>query len=253
MADGNCHTPDCFFTGGPLDSTATKGICTDTKGYISNAEIYDILKTPSRVKLSYMDEDSNTNVLVYDDNQWVGYMDEATRNHRTSIYKHFGMGGTSNWAIDLEAYNDVPQQFNPDGDSSPPTWTSVKSTIIGGHAPNAVRGSRNGNWSHLKCTDPAVVGKDFYTSAQRWQMLDASDAWLDAISEFKTQDRPRDRSLTTSLADTYHDVEGFMCHNMDNGACATTTDCMKFEAEGSGPAAFLIHKSLVAIHMVSMQ
>jgi GH18 family chitinase len=108
MADPACWTEECLFTGTNTQSDATEGPCTGTAGYISDAEIYDILNTPSRISQSYVDIGSDSNVLVYDNNQWVGYMNPQIKAARQSLYQGLSMGGTTDWASDLEAYNDVP-------------------------------------------------------------------------------------------------------------------------------------------------
>lgn len=108
MADPGCWTEECLFTGTNTQSDAAQGPCTATAGYIADAEIYDILNDASRVNQNYVDNVSNSNILVYDNNQWVGYMDPSTKATRQSLYQSLSMGGSTVWASDLEAYNDVP-------------------------------------------------------------------------------------------------------------------------------------------------
>lgn len=43
MADQNCSGPFCTFLGGKSDSRAYEARCTQTAGYISNAEITEII------------------------------------------------------------------------------------------------------------------------------------------------------------------------------------------------------------------
>jgi GH18 family chitinase len=43
MAEAGCTGPDCTFTGTKLESHATPGRCTGTSGYISDAEICEII------------------------------------------------------------------------------------------------------------------------------------------------------------------------------------------------------------------
>ena len=43
MAEAGCTGPTCKFTGSPRVSNAAKGRCTDTAGYISNAEIGEVV------------------------------------------------------------------------------------------------------------------------------------------------------------------------------------------------------------------
>jgi hypothetical protein len=64
MSQAGCKGPMCTFTGDRLTSNAAKGSCTDTAGYISNAEIEDIISIGEKVD-SWHDFDSNSDMLVY--------------------------------------------------------------------------------------------------------------------------------------------------------------------------------------------
>lgn len=101
MTTAGCTGPMCEFTG--PGSGATPGKCTKTAGYIAKAEIDDIIaNNPSAQKI--FDGPSDSNILVYDSTQWVAYMDETTRDTRTSFYKWLNMGGTVDWAVDLQSF-----------------------------------------------------------------------------------------------------------------------------------------------------
>ncbi|KAI7774988.1 Killer toxin subunits alpha/beta [Diaporthe eres] len=95
------------FTGDRQTSYATPGRCTDTAGYIADAEIKEIIdgggvKRQGRVVQHFLDSSSNSDILVYDNDQWVGYMSENTKAVRSRIYASLGMGGTTDWASDLQ-------------------------------------------------------------------------------------------------------------------------------------------------------
>lgn len=72
MAKEGCTGPMCTFLGDRLHSQAKKGRCTDTAGYISNAEIEEIISSYDPdpevgtidVK-SWHDDASNSDMLVY--------------------------------------------------------------------------------------------------------------------------------------------------------------------------------------------
>ncbi|KAJ3478737.1 hypothetical protein NLG97_g8492 [Lecanicillium saksenae] len=157
MAEAGCHGPDCAYTGTPIHSDATEGRCTGTVGYIADAEIHEILNDTSRVTTAYIDAASNTNILVYDNTQWVSYMGRGIQTQRTALYKALRMGGTTNWAIDLETFEDVPV-----GDS----WANFGLRVKSGLDP-CQQGKRNGNWTELTCTDRSVEDNSL-TPKQRW-------------------------------------------------------------------------------------
>ncbi|RDW76305.1 Peptidoglycan-binding Lysin subgroup [Aspergillus mulundensis] len=105
MAEEGCTGPMCGFTGDRLNSDAQKGSCTDTAGYISNAEIDQILTLEDNVK-SWHDGASNSDIMVWDDLEWVAYMSETTKSTRRDHWKGLNFAGTIDWAVDLQAFTD---------------------------------------------------------------------------------------------------------------------------------------------------
>ncbi|KAF1978397.1 glycoside hydrolase [Bimuria novae-zelandiae CBS 107.79] len=91
MEEAGCQGPMCKFTGTKNESDATEERCTKTAGYISNAEIREIiteslLGSGGNATVSY-DKDSDSDILVYGGNDW---------------YKGLNFGGTPDWAVDLD-------------------------------------------------------------------------------------------------------------------------------------------------------
>jgi chitinase len=101
MAVPGCDGPDCYFTG-PL-SGATPGPCTQTAGYIANAEIYNIIANDSTA-VGYYDNESDSNILEYGDLNWVAYMNDTIMASRRALYQGLNFGGTVDWALDLAAF-----------------------------------------------------------------------------------------------------------------------------------------------------
>ncbi|KAL7783620.1 glycoside hydrolase family 18 protein [Trichoderma ceciliae] len=109
-----CMGPMCQFTGSPRVSNAAKGRCTDTSGYISNAEIDDIVAF-GKVNKEWTDAGSNT--LGYNDTEWVAYMDDTTKLDRATLYASYNFAGTSDWAVDLQEFVDgagEDDDYDPD-------------------------------------------------------------------------------------------------------------------------------------------
>ncbi|KAM0287958.1 hypothetical protein ACHAQH_000025 [Verticillium albo-atrum] len=101
MSDSGCRGPQCTFLGARNQSPAKKGRCTGEGGYISNFEIDEIIKKGGAIK-SWWDSDTDTDYLVYDQVEWVAYMTNTTKNRRIGHYTSLNMGGTSDWAVDLQ-------------------------------------------------------------------------------------------------------------------------------------------------------
>ncbi|KAJ9293520.1 CAZyme family GH18 [Paecilomyces variotii] len=114
MTKAGCTGPMCTYTGAA--SGAYPGPCTQTAGYIANAEINAILNGTGSWEdstgavhhinsySSYLDTDSQSNIAVYDSTQWVGYMDDSVKQDRTKLYESLHMAGVIDWAIDLDGY-----------------------------------------------------------------------------------------------------------------------------------------------------
>ncbi|PVI08686.1 glycoside hydrolase family 18 protein [Periconia macrospinosa] len=103
MEQSGCDSEDCKFTGSPRVSNAYKGRCTDTGGYISNAEIQEIISR-GNVQKKYTKEGSN--ILVFNDTEWVAYMDDEMKASRSKFYDEYNFAGTTDWAIDLQRFWD---------------------------------------------------------------------------------------------------------------------------------------------------
>ncbi|QIW97347.1 hypothetical protein AMS68_002865 [Peltaster fructicola] len=118
MMDSSCTGLTCHYTG--PDSTAVSGFCTNTPGYISNAEIqfsiaWDGL-TPQ------YDASSNSMILVNAGNNWVSYMDHNIMAFRKLCYQIWGFAGSAEWAIDLSS-------FTPDGGMGNGLGTNVNNGV----------------------------------------------------------------------------------------------------------------------------
>jgi chitinase len=132
MTTPGCWTEQCTFTG--PDSGAVKGRCTDTAGYISDYEIEEIIrKNPSAKK--YMDQDSYSNIVVWDSNQWVAYMDKNNKATRKALYPALNFLGSADWAVDLQSENGNGGGGKSSSDKNvyidPNVWNSVSPVVTG--------------------------------------------------------------------------------------------------------------------------
>lgn len=144
MTTAGCYTEMCTYTG--PSSGAYAGLCTQTAGYISNAEIAAIIAGNATVTdgtgnsvgitgtpYTYVDQNSNSNILVYDETQWVGYMDDTIKASRASLYRSYNFLGTADWAVDLQSFNGDSGSNGESGAAivsvSPSIWTSSNPSI----------------------------------------------------------------------------------------------------------------------------
>ncbi|KAH6688814.1 hypothetical protein BKA61DRAFT_565392 [Leptodontidium sp. MPI-SDFR-AT-0119] len=129
MTTAGCFGETCTYTG--PDSTAAPGRCTLTPGYLGNAEIDDIIEQ-GLASQNFLDE-SYSNIVVYDDVQWVAYMDDANKAVRTQLYAAYSMGGTSDWAIDLRSFSSASSTgpgVSPTSSSLPIATPTPTPTLI---------------------------------------------------------------------------------------------------------------------------
>ncbi|KAL4982965.1 hypothetical protein BDW68DRAFT_191715 [Aspergillus falconensis] len=222
MAEVGCYGPECLYTGSRANSDAAKGPCTGTAGYLANAEINKILSgspsglttrdtVSSRVTAHYLDEDSDSNILVYNDNQWVAYMSPEVRESRVSRYKSLNMGGSVNWATDLETWHDAPVG----------NWSDYKEAIMAKQNPLESNDLHDGNWSSLTC------GDNLGRQVKAWKYY---------------RDNVNQTSFTGYMA-YMMDWEGYgKCWEIVEG-CGGNIDCQ----DGRSPAEVLIWESLNTI------
>ncbi|KAH6616808.1 hypothetical protein C7974DRAFT_475193 [Boeremia exigua] len=246
MAASGCWGPNCLYTGSRAASDATPGKCTATGGYIADAEIADIIadrKRSGRVVTSFVDASSNSDILVYDDSQWVSYMSASTKKTRATLYTAWGMGGTSDWASDLQTYNDVPEPAA--------SWAEFKQRVKAGEDPKTDH-SRTGNWTDLDCTSKFIASYLDYTPSQRWKGLDTDAAWDDVLRIWKDTDSDRiGVSFMQSVSSTLHMGAQPDCEKITSATCAVAMECPDgANGKESGPAAELIWNSLATIHQM---
>ncbi|KAL4944609.1 hypothetical protein BDV06DRAFT_220125 [Aspergillus oleicola] len=130
MSEVGCTGPTCTYTG----NGAAEGRCTKTSGYLANAEINEILDDNSSASHEY-DQDSDSDIMVYDDNQWVAYMTDETRNRRINEYSGMNMGGSVEWSIDLQRFTvplipggvffPIPEDMDIEEFCSTPDWDTT--------------------------------------------------------------------------------------------------------------------------------
>jgi GH18 family chitinase len=240
MAEAGCWGPGCLFTGDQWNSNAKKGRCTGTAGYLADAEIAEILNDPSRVVTKYVDLGSNSDVLVYDGTEYVAYMGSTIKGLRSSLYAAWGLGGTTDWASDLQQFHPVPKPQE--------SWNMFKQLIYAGKDPG-VDHTRYGGWAPLQCTEPATVYPLAYTTSERWELLKADAAWADIVRIYKDTDSAKGALFMSSVAQTLQMASAECGTFGGNDTCDTFTDCPPgANGDESGPAAELIWNSLVKVH-----
>ena len=109
MEDPSCTGGTCKFTGSRTISNAEKGECTDTSGYIAEAELralvqYEAESGSGTVK-TWFDGDSSSDIMTWNGN-WVAWMDGPAKTNRIEWVQGLNFGGTTDWAVDLQHFHD---------------------------------------------------------------------------------------------------------------------------------------------------
>ncbi|KAK7917892.1 hypothetical protein PG985_009766 [Apiospora marii] len=129
MATAGCTGPACLYTGSSSQSDATPGRCTNTGGYLANAEINEIMADKSRSVQSWHDDETASDYMVYDDLQWVAYMSAETKEARREKWKKLNFLGTIDWATDLQEFSSA-DSLGPSGDFDQDTCVKVFDNMI---------------------------------------------------------------------------------------------------------------------------
>jgi chitinase len=135
MTEAGCWTEMCTYTG--PDSGALPGECTETGGYIANAEL-DTIIADNPTSEVYWDSDAFSNILVYNDTEWVSYMNSSNKAVRTLLYEVYGFLGTADWAIDLQSDGDGSDSSSSStsgaasmGYIGPTVWSEATPVVTG--------------------------------------------------------------------------------------------------------------------------
>ncbi|PNY27079.1 Killer toxin subunits alpha/beta [Tolypocladium capitatum] len=216
MTKAGCTGPQCGFTG--PKSTAKKGRCTDTNGYISNAEITEIIISGkpggkrAGVVQQFTDE-SNTQILVYDDTQWVAYMNDANKESRKAKWAFLNFAGTTDWAADLAT-------FTP-GDNNPMCWRS-------------------------KTCDDSGANSTSVNSSWRWHELCSDEAWNAAINYYKKRKDSDSQGFPRIISNFFHGPPSMDCDILaEQNGCRSFSSCI--QGKDTGPAATFILDGFVSL------
>ncbi|KAL4738783.1 hypothetical protein BDV11DRAFT_170643 [Aspergillus similis] len=107
MTEAGCIGPMCRFE--RPDSGAAKGECGITTSYIADAEIYRI--SDDETAETYYDNSSDTNILMYGSTEWMAFRWQH-QTHR--LLKGLNVGGTTDWAVDLQSFGWSSRGSNDD-------------------------------------------------------------------------------------------------------------------------------------------
>ncbi|KAG4441995.1 hypothetical protein IFR05_002521 [Cadophora sp. M221] len=204
MSEPGCTSEMCTFTG--PQSGATPGRCTGTPGYVSNAEIKEIISSNPNARTWY-ETQTMTNYLVYGSDR-VSYMDDTNKATRAAAMKALNFGGTTDWAIDLQSF-------------VPPS-TDVEET----HPITSKPIEYRQDWAKLTCSSPCAKNESISEST-RWNELKCDDAWKYGIGLWKKRN-PSDTSLLF-VQFISNELEGrpdTQCHiNAGENGCGGTVEC----------------------------
>ncbi|KAL0938067.1 chitinase [Colletotrichum truncatum] len=257
MADPSCTGPNCLFTGDRKTSFARKGRCTQTGGYIANAEIDEIGGR------SWIDSESNSKIMV-DGDLWVSYMDDSLKDTRTQLYKRYNMGGTIDWAVDLVKFHEPPN-FGAGGGVGGGvgfSWAVVKKQIMDGSDAgqigcDAARLVRTGTWVKHQCNTKIVAAASDYTPSYRWKEMECQSGWEDAVRVWKAchADGKKGYDFSESIAEFLHISSNRRCGDLSiESNCDDSADCEAHNTEHdldqfkTGACTYEIWNSLTELH-----
>ena len=74
-------------------------------------------------------------------------MSEKTKQVRSTLYANLGMAGTTDWASNLQIFNDPPKPAN--------NWASFISLAASGGNPKEAQ-TNIGKWKNFQCTNAVI-------------------------------------------------------------------------------------------------
>lgn len=95
LKDPACTRPGCPFSGG-----GNPGACTGRAGFLSNAEIRELMSSNPDI-VPVFDDVALINYIAWE-NQWVSYDNASTYALKKKFADLRCLGGTTVWAIDLD-------------------------------------------------------------------------------------------------------------------------------------------------------
>ncbi|KAL2256037.1 hypothetical protein VTK26DRAFT_2286 [Humicola hyalothermophila] len=222
MTDPDCTGPMCTFVG--PESGAEAGRCTGTAGYISNAEINEIIRKDPDAR-TWVDAETDSQILV-SGNTWVAYMDGTRKLLRMMRWLSMDFGGTSDWAIDLAAFEPDDLGINP--------------------AAGIRLGTHVAAWWNVSCNDIALARDEEADEVERWKGLGCETAWDSAISDWKKNGRPNNREFSQYISSKLSGPPDMDCSTTALTGCSTgTVECN--DDLGRSPAAALILRSFTKL------
>ncbi|EXK32523.1 hypothetical protein FOMG_12692 [Fusarium oxysporum f. sp. melonis 26406] len=233
MAKKGCVGPRYTFLGSSTESLARKGVCTGESGYISNAEIDNI----ANKQATWWIDESDSDILVYNDTELVAYMSDSTKKRRISKYQGLNFGGVTDWAVDLQKFGKLEDSnlieiIDKDGKCK---WKT-----------------KDG----FSCLDKAVIESDM-NPQDRWNGVRAPCAWRDMASSWVDKRSSQNINVTrkenankfsrhvSDLADGY---EKFDCASFSVGVNGCEQEDKCEDTRDSGPAGYFILNSFTSIH-----
>ncbi|KAL2834835.1 hypothetical protein BJY01DRAFT_259367 [Aspergillus pseudoustus] len=127
MTTAGCWTEMCTYTG--PDSGARAGECTETAGYLANAEMESILADNPSAQV-YWDSDAFSDVLVYNETEWVSFMNASNKAVRILLYEVYGFLGYADWAVDLQGEGGSSSGSSSSSSSSSSSGASLSTGYI---------------------------------------------------------------------------------------------------------------------------
>lgn len=157
--------------------------------------------------------------MAYDDTNWVAYMSPEIRAQRAKMYESLGMGGTVNWATDLEQFNDAPKGLD--------SWAGLILEAKSGVITPRGAGSRRGNWTKIGCDSEYYREIPYWSPMTRWEKLGAADAWSDVIADWKDYRKKSHRDVRDKFSSQIlyflGNSGGANCHRIqDDSNCGQT-------------------------------
>ncbi|KAI0431298.1 hypothetical protein F5Y09DRAFT_340842 [Xylaria sp. FL1042] len=141
---------------------------------VQNASDYEInlILKENPTTQEYWDEDSLSSIAVFNETEWVAYMNTSTKNTRKVLYPLLSFLRTADWAVDLESETGDGSESDTDSDSNsnptiyidPDIWNSP--TLVVTAEPGAIL-----IWPPKSLKNPSMINFPSWTHTTSYSSL----------------------------------------------------------------------------------
>lgn len=164
-------------------------------------------------------------------------MDNNEKNRRITSYKDLNFAGTTDWAIDLAAFENAA--------ACPPSIPNCDFLQY------LTIGQAGVNWRTINCTNGFITTTD-QDQSKRWYGIGSDGAWTDAVNYYNDHKQGSILSFPEAISNFFHGPGTINCQitSSQNACTGLDLECSDIRGADTGPAGYFILNSFLGIERV---